>query len=1046
MVGLPVGLLALILILVLSVWAFRRPIVITLLDRLNESIPGTIVVEGGSLTWQRFFTRLTLALDDAVLIDENDEIVIGAGEIGVSVNPLSLIRHRIDISSLVLSDVNVNIRMYESGRINLLEALGIEASEKESADDIPDRLNKWTADIDNVRLENCRTVLVQSDGTASILLEYLELKLLREIGRGEVKLSLAFSDIRSDGLGPGYFRGKRYELDFEIGVNQGVAVVKKGILDIGGARINISGRSALFYPYEADLILEARGTDTDLLLTFLPPGVKLGDVVPEGNGEISIDAYLGGAIADNPRFGVDIFCRDFGLRHVPTGIVMDKIGFELQARGGGGSTVLDLRELTARLPDGRIHASLSLENPESPLLSMKLDADLNLATIAAFFVFPGSDSITGLVDVDMDVSGRFDSSGNLLEREREYGYVMVSDFRYSWYSDDKSINDLNLLLSLDSGILEIQNLEALTDIGEISLDGSFGDIWPLMLGGDGPLRFTMGFSSPRINPSALFDDPEVASSWDRELEDFSLRFSFDTTVEALRAADPLPEGILQIRELQGRVPITGKVLDSFSGVVEIKDRLRADFIGQLQDSEIHVALVVDGYERLLRSDDPGIVSTRLLIEAPRINGADILPLESISEDSRIGKRLKDVVLDLELIFQNSEWFSSGGSWPEGHWILHKFNGRTGSPDQSFHFSFNLVSENNRADLTGLSVARGRSRFSAHGYLDNLSSLISNDIQQITGNLTLESEYINMSDFIREEHTVDDTQETKNWDIGGRPYPDLTLNLDIYDFFMEPFHWRNIKGNLTMSPDGILDINDISLNGGKGGRLEFSGKADLSREDRFALNADVLLEDLRMEDTTISLKFGDETKSLGTMVKGVLNGRASLETSMNPDLSFDLTGTVMDLKAVLEDGQLIDFPPLAAMADRYRNPKMRNVRLDTLNLKVQFRDNTLELPKTAVGSTLGYLETEGYITLDKFMSFSIVVPNSLIDDVVTRIIFGNRDNGEDEIITAENSSRSRTTVNVVGTPEDILIGIGKRGRSRLEDRWNRRNERRIRREN
>ncbi|MCK5251178.1 MAG: hypothetical protein KAJ98_14495, partial [Spirochaetaceae bacterium] len=123
-----------------------------------------------------------------------------------------------------------------------------------------------------------------------------------------------------------------------------------------------------------------------------------------------------------------------------------------------------------------------------------------------------------------------------------------------------------------------------------------------------------------------------------ELEDFSLRFSFDTTVEALRAADPLPEGILQIRELQGRVPITGKVLDSFSGVVEIKDRLRADFIGQLQDSEIHVALVVDGYERLLRSDDPGIVSTRLLIEAPRIIGADILPLESISEDSRIGKR------------------------------------------------------------------------------------------------------------------------------------------------------------------------------------------------------------------------------------------------------------------------------------------------------------------------------------------------------------------------------------------------------------------------
>jgi hypothetical protein len=60
--------------------------------------------------------------------------------------------------------------------------------------------------------------------------------------------------------------------------------------------------------------------------------------------------------------------------------------------------------------------------------------------------------------------------------------------------------------------------------------------------------------------------------------------------------------------------------------------------------------------------------------------------------------------------------------------------------------------------------------------------------------------------------------------------------------------------------------------------------------------------------------------------------------------------------------------------------------------------------------------------------------------------GKDDDVEDEIINAENSGRGRTTVNVVGSPEDVIIGIGKRGRGRLEDRWNRRNDRRIRREN
>ncbi len=215
-----------------------------------------------------------------------------------------------------------------------------------------------------------------------------------------------------------------------------------------------------------------------------------------------------------------------------------------------------------------------------------------------------------------------------------------------------------------------------------------------------------------------------------------------------------------------------------------------------------------------------------------------------------------------------------------------------------------------------------------------------------------------------------------------------------------------------------------------------------------MEADISIQDLRLEASAIPMELGGETLQLGEMIKGTLTGRVGLDSVINPDLSIDLNNSALDVRVELQDGRLVNFPPLAAMADRYRNRNMRDVRIDTLELKTKLKDGRIELPKTAVGSTLGYLEVEGYSLLGSFMSYSITVPNSTIDDVVTGMIFGGGrdDDVEDEIINADNSSRGRTTINVVGSPDNTIIGVGKRGRGRLEDRWNRQNDRRIRREN
>ncbi len=1027
---------------------------------MNDTIPGTIEIENGSLTWRRFFTRLSLSLNNTVLIDEEGEELIRVSELGAVVNPLALIGRRIEVNSLLLSGVDIDLGPDSSGRINLLVALGIEKTEAKSEEisesnkapgGTPEHWKKWSVDIGNVRFENCRAHLIRAEGSASVLLEFLELTVKRVGEDGQVSLAFAFSEVRSDGLGPGYFRDKRYELNLDISMNRGIALIESGGLNVGDARIDVGGQCALFFPYEADISVKTRGADTDLLLSFLPPGVELGDVVSEGNGEIVIDGYLKGPIVGDPKLGVDVICTDFGLTHVPTGTVMNEIGFVIAARIGGGNTFLEVNNLTAVLPDGHIRADLQVENLLEPQISLKLDGSLNLATLTDFFVFPGSGSIAGQLDMRADVAGQFDSSGRLLERERETGEIRLSDFRYQLPTSDFEVSDLDLVFSLDYGKLDIRSFKAITDIGNISLDGSFGGIWPLLFGGEGPLRFEMEFSSPLINPAALFSDPIVAASWDEDYENLSLGFSFDTTVEQLKSADPIPEGTLLISDFSGRVPKTGKELKHFSGAVEISDQLSAAFRGQLQDSTVQIELGVSGYKFLLNSDIAGTVTTKLTLEAPLIKVEDFLPVQPSDGESLNQKSITDFFMDLELTFKNSDWFSSFGSWPEGRWILHKLEGRAALVDMPIYLSFDLISDNNRADLTDFTAIFGDSDVFVYGYLNDIASILGSEIQNLSGNLVLESQYLNMSDFVidtdREETDIG-SDEDPAWEIGGRPYPDLEINLQVSEFLMEPIHLRDIQGQITTSSEGFLELNKLSFNGRSGGRADISGTIDLSRSESFKMEADISIQDLRLEATAIPMKLGGETQQLGEMIKGTLTGRVGLDSVINPDLSIDLGRSTLNVRAELQDGRLVNFPPLVAMADRYRNRNMRDVRIDTLELKTRLKDGRIELPKTAVGSTLGYLEVEGYSLLGSFMSYSITVPNSTIDDVVTGMIFGGGkdDEVEDEIINAENSSRGRTTINVVGSPDNIIIGVGKRGRGRLEDRWNRQNDRRTRREN
>ncbi len=1048
--------LAIPFLLFTGIWAFRRPIVTGILFRVNEGLPGTISIEDGSITWRRFFTRLSLTLDNTVLVDHRNREVIRSNLTAVVINPLALLQRRIDVESLILSGVHIELAIDEKGELNLYDALGIasgsgddEEIDSVRKDESQQTWRRWGASISDIRFEDCRAVLISDGGRASAHLEYLDLDLFRDGADGVVELALALSDVGSEGLGPGYFRGKRYTLNLAIDVIDKVAVIRTGNLGIQGADVDVAGNLALYYPFEANLGISAHGTDTDLLLTFLPPGISLGDVIPVGNGSIGIDGSVSGPLTANPEIAINISCEDFGMQHVPSGLVMDRIGFRASARKADGPMRFVVWEFGARLPDGSFRGNLALENLKQPQMAFALEASLDLRTLVSFFVFPGSESIKGQLDIDMNIAGKLSGNGKLLAVERETGNVRLTDFHYFLSDSHYGMRDLDMVFKLRSGSIEVQSLHASTSAGDIGLSGSFGDIWPLILGGDGPLIFGLSLTSPAFNLSPLFKDPVVAASWNKNMEDLELAFSFTTSTTAIRARDPLARGVFRIDNLVTRIPASGRELSRFSGEILIDDRFKGSLEGQLNDSEVAFEVDIDGYRGLLVKEISDSVSARVRLSAPALIATDILPVQTLEESSWVGRGLQDLYLDLELIFQNSDWFSSPGGWPDGQWRLHELRGTTTGNGQKYSISFDLQSSEGKVDLNRLSGKVGDSVFTAVGNLENASALFLGTSEKISGSLTLNSRYLNMADIFRitDAKEVPDTDYTESsnpedepfeLNVDGASFPDVALKVNIEDFRMQSYHWKNLGGSVIFEPEGVVVLENLRLDGSVQGWIRMNGQVDFSREDKYLLDAELEIHDMNLGITNVPLSMGEDSFSFGDVIKGILSGDVHLFSEVNPDLSINLDDSRIEVKADLLGGRLIDFPPFIAIGEDKGIERMRDVRLADLTLKANLQDGILSIPKTAVGSTLGYLELEGNSRMSGYMSYSVTIPNSVLDEIVSGMVFGNFGKGDDEIITAENTGRNRTTVNVVGSSEDFIIGIGKRGRPRLERRWERRN--------
>jgi hypothetical protein len=133
---------------------------------------------------------------------------------------------------------------------------------------------------------------------------------------------------------------------------------------------------------------------------------------------------------------------------------------------------------------------------------------------------------------------------------------------------------------------------------------------------------------------------------------------------------------------------------------------------------------------------------------------------------------------------------------------------------------------------------------------------------------------------------------------------------------------------------------------------------------------------------------------------------------------------------ITDGMLVNFTPIKAMSNYFKDKNLNMVRFDTLRDKLTFKDGALNIPAMNINSSLGFMEISGTQSLDTHMEYYVRIPLKLVTQVGFRMLFGRKQEevDPDQVDAIEYRDKDKRVrfmnLKISGTPDDYKVGLGK----------------------
>ncbi|MGF1635425.1 MAG: AsmA-like C-terminal region-containing protein, partial [Cyclobacteriaceae bacterium] len=788
--------------------------------------------------------------------------------------------------------------------------------------------------------------------------------------------------------------------------------------------------------YEMDLKLTGDKPDFDLIIAFLPTDVATNLRRFENQGKIFFNGSIQGKAASGhtPFIEFSFGCENAWFLNTEADKRIDELTFMGYYTNGDERSMrtseFHLTDFYAKPEEGIFRGNFVVRNFLDPYINMNLYSDLDLAFLGEFLGFEGLQRLRGNVIINMDFNELVDLSvpENQLVKLKEGidSDLIIRNLSFTIPGYPYSISNMNVHAEMRSGRVELDSLSLRIGNSDFYMDGMLSDLPSIFHRQKEPIKVEMNLKSSSIVFSELLSyDKALAAKTNEEIKDFSIKVAFETSVDDLLNANPLPRGTFYINDFYASLKNYPHTFHDFDANIYICDTavVLKGFDGEIDDTDFHFEGFLSNYrvwfDDIKRGEtrfDFNLNSKQLKLQnLLSYNGENYLP-----EDYR-DEVVKELNLHGEMLLHYDSALVSADLVIDNMAGLLKVH-----PLKLQNFKGTAQYKNQILKVADFGGRMGNSDFRIN--LDYYTGAKNEGIR-LENNFEFVAAFLDLDELMN-YNPNEDTIHEEAFNIFELPFSNTNISAKIDHLRYHKVILDDFNAKLRLKEDHFLFVDTIHTKV-SGGNMAMNGYFNGSDPAKIYFKSSIKANEVDLDQLMFKFDNFGQDYMINDNLHGKLSGTINSTLVVHPDLTPILNDGEAEIDVNIKNGSIVNFAPILAMSDYFKDKNLSRVRFDTLSNKLTLKNGTLHIPNMNINSSIGFIELSGRQSLDLDMDYFIRVPLQMVTQVGFRTLFGGKnreqidEDQEDAIQYRDENRRIRfLNLRVVGNPDDYKITLGK----------------------
>ena len=1031
---------------VLIVYWKQDAIVQELITTLNEDFVGEIEIDDSHVSPFENFPYISIDLDHVRIYEDKEnhkDPIVDIADAYAGFDLWTLLSGNYDIKVLELKDGYIHAVQDENGDLNISKALTAQKPVEDLEEEFHIHLKSIELiNIDIYKLNETNGLMVES------FVEHADLsfKTNEEHVLAGVNAQLEMNVIQNGDTS--FFKHKHFNIDGEVEYlkAEDMIMISKSTLELEHATFNAEGIIDVANEFDMDIALYGDKKNFELFMAMAPEELAPTLALYDNAGDIRFDVQISGKAADGnvPFVYATFSCANAHFENNLSHKKVDQLNFSGHFTNNGlpgpENMEFSLTDFSAKPEAGDFKANLMVKNFASPDIDLSLDSDFDLEFLTKFINATDFEDISGNIKMHMKFHDIIDLAHpeRAVERMNEayYTELLIENLGFKTSSYHLPLKNLNMKVTVKGHAAEIEYFKAEVGKSDLDISGHISDLPAIIHHTDDEVIADLMIKSKLIDIEEMTTtDKEDNKPVEEKIDNLNLKLKFVSSARNFTESPNLPVGEFFIEDLYAKLEHYPHTFHDFHADLFVEDsNFRViDFSGMIDKSDFHFNGKLLDYERWLQEHPKGdteiefdLTSQHLQLEDLfSYKGENYVPKDYQHEELTGLKLHGSVALHFNDGLQSTDVsLTEVDAKMKIHPLkFENFNGRVHIEDE------HLVMEELAGEI-------GKSKFSMdmNYYFGDDESIRKRDNHFGIRSPRLDLDELFNYNAPKGQLASDPSEHEDVWNIYELPFSTMTFDVDIDHLNYHRYLLNDVHGRFNTTPDHYIYIDTLRMKAA-GGKIELSGYFNGSDKDKIYFSPNLKLKGVDLDQLLFKFEnFGQDhlvSENLHGKITTTITGKMHVHADMVPIL--DDSEVHMDV--LILNGRLVDYAPIVDCQAYFVDKNVRNVKFDTLQNHIDFKNGTINIPNMTINSTLGFMIISGTQDMDYNMEYYIRVPLKQVSGTGFKALFGkNKEEAapdqEDEIEYIDpEKKRAYVNIKIVGDADDYKVTLGKDKRNK-----------------